>query len=62
MILTQKNKLYLNEDDKFIIDKLSYHSARLYNSCNYIIREYYENNKNLEILLNQIPLDSNLGA
>ena len=44
MILTQKNKLYLNEDDKFIIDKLSYHSARLYNSCNYIIREYYENN------------------
>jgi IS605 OrfB family transposase len=44
MILTQKNKLYLNENDKFIIDKLSYHSARLYNSCIYIIKEYFEKN------------------
>lgn len=44
MILTQKNKLYLNDGDKFILDKLSYHSARLYNSCNYIIKEYFELN------------------
>ena len=44
MILTQKNKLYLNENDKFIIDKLSYHSARLYNSCIYIIKDYFEKN------------------
>jgi IS605 OrfB family transposase len=44
MILTQKNNLYLNDVDKFIIDKLSYHSARLYNSCVYNIRQYYFNN------------------
>lgn len=44
MILTQKNKLYLNEIDKFIIDKLSYHSARLYNSCIYIIKDYFQKN------------------
>jgi IS605 OrfB family transposase len=44
MILTLKNKLYLNENDKFIVDKLSYHSARLYNSCNYTIRQYFELN------------------
>lgn len=44
MILTLKNTLYLNENDKFIVDKLSYHSARLYNSCNYIIRQYFELN------------------
>ncbi len=44
MMLTQKYKLKLNEDEKFIIDKLSYHSARLYNSCVYNIRQYYFNN------------------
>ena len=44
MILTQKNNLILNENDKFIIDKLSIHSARLYNSCNYIIKEYFKLN------------------
>jgi len=44
MILTQKNKLYLNENDKFIVDKMSFHSARLYNSCIYIIKEYFEKN------------------
>jgi len=44
MILTQKNKLYLNAGDKLIIDKLSFHSARLYNSCIYNIRQHYFNN------------------
>lgn len=44
MILVQKNKLYLNDEDKFIIDKLCYHSARLYNSCMYIIKNYYNEN------------------
>lgn len=44
MILTQKNKLYLSEEDKFIVDKLSFHSARLYNSCVYNIRQHYFNN------------------
>jgi putative transposase len=44
MILVQKNKLYLSEEDKDIIDKLSFHSARLYNSCVYNIRQYYFNN------------------
>lgn len=44
MILVQKNKLYLNDNDKFIVDKLSFHSARLYNSCVYNIRQYYFNN------------------
>ena len=44
MILTLKNNLRLNDNDKFIIDKLSYHSARLYNSCVYNIRQYYFNN------------------
>lgn len=44
MILTLKNNLILNENDKFIVDKLSYHSARLYNSCNYIIKEYFKLN------------------
>jgi len=44
MILTQKNKLYLSDNDKLIIDKLSFHSARLYNSCLYIIKEYFEKN------------------
>lgn len=44
MMLTQKYKLKLNEDEKFIIDKLSYHSARLYNTCVYNIRQYYFNN------------------
>jgi IS605 OrfB family transposase len=44
MILTLKNNLKLNENDKFIVDKLSFHSARLYNSCVYNIRQYYFNN------------------
>jgi putative transposase len=44
MILTLKNNLILNENDKFIVDKLSFHSARLYNSCNYIIKEYFKLN------------------
>jgi putative transposase len=44
MILTQKNKLYLSEEDKLIIDKLSFHSARLYNSCVYNIRQYFFDN------------------
>jgi IS605 OrfB family transposase len=44
MILTLKNNLILNENDKFIVDKLSFHSARLYNSCNYVIKEYFKLN------------------
>lgn len=44
MILTQKYKLKLNGEDRFILDKLSYHSARLYNSCIYNIRQYYFDN------------------
>ena len=44
MILTQKNKLYLSDTDKFIVNKLSFHSARLYNSCIYNIRQYYFDN------------------
>lgn len=44
MILTQKYKLKLTDEDKFIVDKLSYHSARLYNSCVYNIRQYYFDN------------------
>jgi putative transposase len=44
MIQTQKNKLYLSKEDKHIIDMLSYHSAKLYNSCLYIIKDYYDNN------------------
>ena len=44
MILTLKNNLILNDDNKFIVDKLSFHSARLYNSCIYNIRQYYFNN------------------
>ena len=44
MILTLKNNLILNENDKFIVDKLSFHSARLYNSCIYNIRQHYFNN------------------
>ncbi len=44
MILTLKNNLVLNENDKFIVDKLSFHSARLYNSCNYVIKEYFKLN------------------
>jgi putative transposase len=44
MILVQKNKLKLNNNDKFIVDRLSYHSARLYNSCIYNIRQHYFNN------------------
>ena len=42
MILTQKSKLYSSIEDKIIVDKLSYHSARLYNSCIYNIKNYYE--------------------
>ena len=44
MILTQKYKLNLTDEDEFIVDKLSYHSARLYNSCVYNIRQYYFDN------------------
>ncbi len=44
MILTQKSKLYSSIEDKIIVDKLSYHSARLYNSCIYNIKNYYELN------------------
>lgn len=44
MIVAQKNKLSINEEDKGIVDKLSYHSARLYNSCVYNIRQYYFDN------------------
>jgi putative transposase len=44
MILTLKNNLKLNENDKFIVNKLSFHSARLYNSCVYNIKQYYFNN------------------
>lgn len=44
MIVTQKNILYLSDEDKLIVDKLSFHSARLYNSCVYNIRQYYFNN------------------
>lgn len=44
MILTQKYKLKLTDKDRFIVDKLSYHSARLYNTCIYNIRQYYFDN------------------
>lgn len=44
MLLTLKNNLILNEQDKFIVDKLSYHSARLYNSCIFNIRQYFFDN------------------
>jgi putative transposase len=44
MILTQKYKLKLSDEDRFIVDKLSYHSARLYNTCVYNIRQYYFDN------------------
>lgn len=44
MIVALKNRLILNDNDKFIVDKLSYHSARLYNVCTYTIREYYNDN------------------
>lgn len=44
MILTQKNKLHLSDEDKHIVDMLSFHSARLYNSCVYNIRQHYFNN------------------
>lgn len=44
MILTQKYKLKLTNEDRFIVDKLSYHSARLYNTCIYNIRQYYFDN------------------
>jgi hypothetical protein len=44
MILVQKNRLYLNKEDRFIVNKLSHHSARLYNSCLYVIKEYFEKN------------------
>lgn len=44
MILTLKNNLILNDSDKFIVDKLSFHSARLYNSCNYAVKEYFRLN------------------
>jgi hypothetical protein len=63
MILTQKNKLYLSNDDKFIVDKLSYHSARLYNSCVYNIRQYYFNNNSFlsfKEQYNQIKSDGDL--
>lgn len=41
MILAQKNILYLNKADKHIVDLLSFHSARLYNSCCYNLRQYF---------------------
>jgi IS605 OrfB family transposase len=44
MVLTQKYKLKLTDKDRFIVDKLSYHSARLYNTCIYNIRQYYFDN------------------
>ena len=44
MLLTQRNILYPSSEDKQILDLLSYHSARLYNSCTYNIRQYYFNN------------------
>lgn len=44
MILTQKYKLKLTDEDRFIVNKLSYHSARLYNTCIYNIRQYYFDN------------------
>lgn len=44
MILTQKYKLKLTDEDRFITDRLSYHSARLYNTCIYNIRQYYFDN------------------
>lgn len=44
MILTQKYKLKLIDEDRFIVDRLSYHSARLYNTCIYNIRQYYFDN------------------
>jgi putative transposase len=44
MIFSQKYILKLNDADKSIIDNLSFHSARLYNSCIYNIRQYYFDN------------------
>ena len=56
MILTQKYKPKLTDEDKFIIDKLSYHSARLYNSCIYNIRQYYFDNNSYLNYTNQYHL------
>lgn len=44
MLLAQKNILYLSQNDKNIVDKLSLHSARLYNSCCYNIKQRFLNN------------------
>lgn len=44
MIFSQKSKLYLNSEDKHIVDMMSFHSARLYNHCLYTIKQYYELN------------------
>ena len=44
MLVSQKNILYLSNEDKQIVDLLCFHSARLYNACCYNIRQYYFNN------------------
>ena len=44
MLVAQRNILYLSDDDKFIVEKLCWHSARMYNVCLYNIRQYFFNN------------------
>lgn len=45
MLKAQKNLYYTKSDsEQFIFDKLSFHSARLYNSCLFNIRQYYFSN------------------
>lgn len=69
MLKVQKNIYYTKTtDEKDILDKLSFHSARLYNSCLYNIRQYFfsnnaylpfkeqyhliKNNENFKLLIN----------
>lgn len=45
MLKAQKNIYYtISENEQFILSKLSFHSARLYNSCVYDIRQYFFSN------------------
>ena len=45
MLKAQKNLYYTKSDDEqLIFDKLSFHSARLYNSCLFNIRQYFFSN------------------
>lgn len=44
MLKTQKNILNLDEKQLLVLQRMSFHSARLYNSCLYNIRQYFFNN------------------